>query len=81
MSYQDDELGLVQLFRELEPVQGTFPPVYMLGDVLIGYNKLEQLTVLASRHEAEDQVGKHWLKLVKYLSSRRKNEHLYHSIH
>ena len=53
----------------------------MLGDVLIGYNKLEQLTVLASRHEAEDQVGKHWLKLVKYLSSRRKNEHLYHSIH
>jgi hypothetical protein len=80
MSYRDDEFGLAQLFQELEPVQGTFPPVYMLGDILIGYNKLEELTVLAARHEAERQMDSQWLKLWKYVADRLKYENSPHSL-
>jgi hypothetical protein len=64
--YEDDELGLVQLLQELEPIQGTFPPVYMLGDILIGYDKLEQLTILAARQDEPTPLEeRHWLELVK----------------
>ncbi len=48
MDYRNNEQGLVQLLQKLEYVQGTFPPVYMLGGVLIGYDKLEQIKVLGN---------------------------------
>jgi hypothetical protein len=75
--YEDDELGLVQLLQELEPIRGTFPPVYMLGEVLIGYDKLEQLTILAARHnEPTSSEERTWLELVKAWLDQLKGQSL-----
>jgi hypothetical protein len=38
----------------------------MLGDILIGYDKLEQLTILAARQDEPTPLEeRHWLELVK----------------
>jgi hypothetical protein len=47
-----DRAELENLLQKLTPVPGTQPPVYMFGSILIGYDKLEQIKVLA-RSESE----------------------------
>ncbi len=48
MNYRNNEQELVQLLQKLEYVQGTFPPVYMMGGVLIGYDKLERIRIVGN---------------------------------
>jgi hypothetical protein len=50
MNYRSNEQALVQLLQKLEYVHGTFPPVYIVDGVLIGYDKLQQIKVLGDRH-------------------------------
>ena len=60
MNYEDTERELAQLFHDIHYIEGTFPPVYLVDDVLIGYDKLEQIKVLA----IENQLGptdKKWI--------------------
>ena len=57
MKYEDDQIGLRQLFQDLEPVPDTFPPVYFLDDVLIGYGKDGRVTVIAAQKEAGNPTG------------------------
>ena len=59
MRYQENEWGLAQLFKDLEPVQNTFPPVYLLGSILIGYDKGEQICILAINNEPV-QIDGYW---------------------
>ncbi len=54
MDYRNNEQGLMQLLQKLEYVQGTFPPVYMLDGVLIGYDKLERIRVIG---DVESEAG------------------------
>jgi hypothetical protein len=75
INYHDNEAGLIQLFQKIEPIQGTFPPVYMLGDMIIGYNKLEKLTVLAvtvSENEAIRIEGEWVIRLLHWLGRSKK---------
>ena len=66
MNYQNDESGLAELFQDLKPVPDTAPPVYMLDEVLIGYDKLEQIGVIAAQHHPDKT--KKWLnKIFKFL--------------
>jgi hypothetical protein len=51
MNYEDTERELAQLFHEIQYIEGTFPPVYLVEDVLIGYDKLEQIKVLAIENQ------------------------------
>lgn len=77
IDYHDNEAGLVQLFQKLEPIQGTFPPVYMLDDMIIGYDKLEKLTVLAaivSENEAIHLEGEWVIKLLHWLGRSKKGD-------
>lgn len=64
MKYQDDEQGLAQLFQDVEYIEGTFPPVYLVDDVLIGYDKLEQIKVIAAKNQTApgDQYRKNALR-------------------
>ena len=52
---QENKRELVELLGEAVYVPDTSPPVYMLDGVLIGYDKLEQMRVIAttSKREAE----------------------------
>jgi len=51
---------LENLLQKLTPVPGTCPPVYMFGSILIGYDRLEQIKVLA---EAKSEpVPRSWLE-------------------
>lgn len=50
-NYQSNEQGLIELLQQLEYVQGTFPPVYKLGSTLIGYDKLDKITIIASNNQ------------------------------
>jgi hypothetical protein len=80
MSYQDNELGLVQMFQELHPVPGTFPPVYMLDDVLIGYDKLEQLRIIAASVMAKSEPVRtrgDWIRFLKKWVDQRKDRPAY----
>jgi hypothetical protein len=52
MNYRSNEQALVQLLQKLEYVQGTFPPVYIVDGVLIGYDKLQRIKVLGD-HQPE----------------------------
>jgi hypothetical protein len=50
MNYQNDAQELARLFQDVEYIKGTFPPVYLVGDMLIGYDKLEQIRVIAVKN-------------------------------
>lgn len=47
MNYQSNESALAQLFQKLRVIPGTLPPVYILNDVLIGYDRLENVRIIA----------------------------------
>lgn len=51
MNYENNERELTKLFQDIQYVKGTFPPVYLIEDVLIGYDKLEQIKVLAIENQ------------------------------
>jgi hypothetical protein len=51
MNYEDTERELAQLFHDIQYIEGTFPPVYLVDDVLIGYDKLEQIKVIAIENQ------------------------------
>ena len=53
---------LENLLQKLTPVPGTQPPVYMFGSILIGYDKLEQIKVLASAESEPVKSG--WLERI-----------------
>ncbi len=77
MTYQDNEEGLVQLLQEVEYVPGTFPPVYRLGGVLIGYDKLEKIKVIAAGNKESKQIKNKQIRLLRRWSgrlSKQKNE-------
>ena len=67
MNYEDTERELAQLFHDIRYIEGTFPPVYLIEDVLIGYDKLEQIKVLAIEnqpaptHKEWGNVFQRWL--------------------
>ena len=66
MKYKTDQSGLTELFQDLKPVPYTAPPVYMLDEVLIGYDKLEQIRVIAAQNHPEET--RKWLnKIFKFL--------------
>ena len=46
VNYEDYERGFMELFQGLEYVPDTYPPVYMLGSVVISYDKLGQIRVI-----------------------------------
>jgi hypothetical protein len=52
---------LEKLVRQLTPVPGTYPPVYMLGSVLIGYDRREQIKVLAGTVSQPVETKQNWL--------------------
>lgn len=56
MKLQGKEGELLKLVEQAEPVPGTFPPVYMLDGVLIGYDKLEQVRVIAQEKDDPGEV-------------------------
>jgi hypothetical protein len=65
---------LERLLRESKPVPGTYPPVYMFGSVLIGYDKLEQIKILTAAKNEPIQIswlGKLLNKLVKPLTESK----------
>lgn len=70
MTYQNNEEGLVQLLQEVEYVPGTFPPVYRLGGVLIGYDKLEKLRVLAAANKKSAQTKNRQVRLLRRRSKQ-----------
>lgn len=50
MNFEDDEVGLRELFQGVQYVPGTFPPVYMLDSMVISYDKSGRLQIVeASR--------------------------------
>lgn len=51
MNYKDNELGLTQLLQGLEFVPQTSPPVYILNNILIGYDRSERIKIIAGRRE------------------------------
>lgn len=59
MDYQDNENGLRQLLGELEYIHGTNPPVYRSRGMLIGYDRLGRIRVLATGKN--EQVRSTWL--------------------
>lgn len=69
MNYQDNERGLKTLLKELKHVPGTFPPVYMLGSILISYDKLGQAKVIAAAKG--EAIKERWLgQVLKALGKR-----------
>lgn len=60
-SYQDNDSSLKQLLRNLEYIPGTFPPVYLLGDFLIGYDKWGRLKILNPELEHNWPPQPSWL--------------------
>ena len=67
MDYQDNENGLRQLLGELEYIHGTNPPVYRSREMLIGYDKVGRIRVLAGGKN--EQAQSTWLdRALKALS-------------
>jgi hypothetical protein len=58
-SIERNKVELERVIQGLKPVPGTFPPVYMCGNVLIGYDKLEQVRILADTENESLQTN--WL--------------------
>ena len=58
-SIERNKAELERVIQGLKPVPGTFPPVYMFGNVLIGYDKLEQVRILADTESESIQIN--WL--------------------
>jgi hypothetical protein len=50
---QETDRQILQLLEGAMPVPGTSPPVYMVDGVLIGYDKLKQIKIIATEHELE----------------------------
>jgi hypothetical protein len=74
MDYQQNELGLRQLLRGLESVPDTHPPIYMLDGILIGYDKLDRIAVIAA--EKNTSVQTKWLeKALKALTRPIRGSH------
>jgi hypothetical protein len=68
MDYKTNELGLTELFQRLEVVPNTLPPVYMLDDILIGYDRAEKIRVIAG---SKRKVVRHsWFHALKDWSNR-----------
>ena len=64
MNYQDYEHGLRELLQGLTYVPGTFPPVYMLGSMLISFDKLGRVRVVETVENG--QTKNRWTdKLIK----------------
>ena len=64
MNYQDYERGLRELLLGLTYVPGTFPPVYILGNMLISFDKLDRVRVVETVEN--DQIKNRWTdKLIK----------------
>lgn len=55
MNYADTERELTKLFHDIQYIKGTFPPVYLVEDILIGYDKLEQIKVIARKNQPTPQ--------------------------
>ncbi|MCB0163156.1 MAG: hypothetical protein KDI79_02945 [Anaerolineae bacterium] len=51
MNYKDNELGLTELLQGLELIPQTSPPVYILNNILIGYDKSERIKIIAGRRQ------------------------------
>lgn len=49
MNYKDNELGLTQLLQGLEIVPQTSPPVYILNNIIIGYDRSERIKIIAGQ--------------------------------
>lgn len=52
---------LEKLVPQLTPVPGTCPPVYIFGSVLIGYDRWEQIKVLAGTETKPVEIRPNWL--------------------
>ncbi|MEW5961530.1 MAG: hypothetical protein AB1801_27755, partial [Chloroflexota bacterium] len=57
-----DPAELERLLRLAKPVPGTHPPVYMFEGGLIGFDKLEQMKIIARSPQVPAQKG--WLRRV-----------------
>jgi hypothetical protein len=57
MRYEEDQTGLSQLIQNLEPVPGTWPPVYLHEHALIGYDKDGQVKIIAIKKIPTRTVG------------------------
>ncbi|HEX9921599.1 MAG TPA: hypothetical protein VGD99_02960 [Anaerolineae bacterium] len=60
MSGNQDRRELEALLEKAEPVPGTYPPVYIIDDKLIGYDKLEQMYVIETKNEDPELTKTGW---------------------
>ncbi len=65
VNYEEIEQILRQLFQDLHPVPGTFPPVYTCGDFLISYDGQGQIKITGSilTEPTTPPIEPRWLKL------------------
>ena len=64
MNYQDYERGLTELLQGLRYVPDTFPPVYMLGTIVISFDKLGRIRMVETVTGNQEKNG--WAdKLIK----------------
>ena len=49
MSYEQDKIVISRLIQDMEPVPGTYPPVYLFDDALVIYDKQERFKIVAAR--------------------------------
>lgn len=69
MNYKDNELGLTQLLQGLELVPQTSPPVYILNNLIIGYDRSERIKIIAGRREPLP-VKPNWVHPFKHWKNR-----------
>jgi hypothetical protein len=63
----DSNSELERLLHTSKPVPGTHPPVYMFDGGLIGFDKLEQLKIIARSQSEPVKIG--WLlRILKALT-------------
>lgn len=53
MDVQGTDRQILKLLERATPVPGTSPPVYMVDGILIGYDKLKQIKIIAAEHQLE----------------------------
>ncbi len=62
VNYEENEKGLKQLLAGLEVIPGTFPPVYIWGDMLIRYDGSGKIRVISAVPSPPIEPKTSWLK-------------------
>ena len=57
MNVYDYESGLLDLLQGVEYIPGTFPPVYMLGNVLISFDKTGRAKMVETSENRQPQTN------------------------